>query len=142
MDHSSAATQVAVDPRHVAYANLVYGLHGLSILIGILGARHIVSTFLFGVPSLIAVVMNYARRDLVHGTWLDSHFRWQIRTFWIALIAFVVVSVAIRPLSWILIGLPLLWTGYGLIGLWVLYRIARGWMALREGRTMPAGVFW
>jgi uncharacterized membrane protein len=142
MDHSSTATQVAVDPRHISYANLVYGLHGLSILIGLLSAKYIVTTFLFGVPSLIAVVMNYARRDLVRGTWLDSHFRWQIRTFWIALVAFLAVSLMFRPLSWVWIGLPLLWTGYGLIGLWALYRTARGWLALREGRIMPAGGIW
>jgi uncharacterized membrane protein len=141
MDHSSTATQVAVDPRHVSYANIVYGLHALTIVVGLFSARYIAREFVFSVPALVAVVMNYARRDQVRGTWLESHFRWQIRSFWTALIALLVIRLVFGPLSWVWIGLPFLLLGYGLIGLWAVYRVARGWLALREGRTMPVGGF-
>ena len=140
MDPSSTATTVAVDPRHVSYTHIIYALHALAILIAILNATVIARAFVFGVPSLIAVVMNYSRRNLVEGTWLASHFRWQIATFWIALLAFLCVSLVFRPLAWIGIGQPFLWLGYGMIGLWATYRTARGWLALHEGRTMPAGL--
>lgn len=134
-------TTVTVDPRHIGYTNIVYGLHALSILIGIFSATMIVTAFVFGVPSIIAVIMNYVRRAEVRGTWLESHFRWQIATFWISLAAFVGVSLVFGPLSLILIGLPFLLLGYFLIGIWAVYRVARGWLALRDGRTLPVGGF-
>lgn len=137
----STATTVAVDPRHIAYANIVYGLHGLAILLGLLGSRFVATEFVFSVPALIAVVMNYARRPAVRGTWLDSHFRWQLRSFWIALAALVVLHLVFGPLSWLWIGIPFMWLGYGIIGIWAIYRVARGWLALREGRILPAGAF-
>lgn len=135
----STATTVAVDPRHIAYANIIYALHALAIALGVFGDRLIASEFVFSVPALVAVVMNYVRRPLVRGTWLDSHFRWQIRSFWIALIALVALRIVFGPLSWILIGIPFLWLGYGIIGIWAIYRVARGWLALREGRVVPSG---
>jgi uncharacterized membrane protein len=133
----STTTTVAVDPRHIAYTNLVYGLHALSILIGILSTTMIVTAFIFGLPSIIAVIMNYVRRSEVRGTWLESHFRWQISTFWIALAAFIGVSLVFWPLALIIIGIPFLLLGYFLIGVWAIYRVVRGWLALRDGRTMP-----
>lgn len=134
-------TTVAVDPRHVAYANIIYGLHALALLLGLSSTRLIAAEFVFSVPAIVAVVMNYARRSAVRGTWLDSHFRWQIRSFWIALVALVALRLVFGPLSWIYIGIPFLWLGHGVIGLWAVYRVARGWLALRDGRIMPSGGF-
>ncbi|MFO1503512.1 MAG: hypothetical protein U1F39_06820 [Steroidobacteraceae bacterium] len=139
MDNTTATT-VAVDPRQVSYTGLVYGLHALSILIGILSTSFIVTAFIFGLPSIIAVIMNYVRRSEVRGTWLESHFRWQIATFWIALAAFIGVTLVFGPLVFIVIGIPLLLLGYFLIGIWAIYRVARGWLALRDGRSMPGGL--
>ena len=135
----STTTTVAVDPRHIAYAHIVYGLHALTILMGLFSAKLVAAEFVFSVPALVAVVMNYVRRPQVRGTWLDSHFRWQIRSFWIALIAIVILRLVFIPLSWILIGIPFLWLGHGLLGIWAIYRVARGWLALREGRILPSG---
>jgi uncharacterized membrane protein len=136
MNNSSTATTVA-DPRQVSYTHLMYALHAVSIVIGILSTAFIVTAFLFGLPSIIAVIMNYVRRSEVRGTWLESHFRWQLRSFWIALVALLVVRLVFGPLSWVWIGLPFLWLGYGIIGVWATYRVARGWTSLRDGRTMP-----
>ena len=60
----------------------IYALHAFSLLTGILGAATVVGAFLTGWPSIIAVILNYVKRSDVRGTWLESHFRWQIRTFW------------------------------------------------------------
>src|SRR5215210_7948593 len=60
----------------------IYALHAFSLLIGIIGAATIVGAFLLGWPSIIAVILNYVKRGDARGTWLESHFRWQIRTFW------------------------------------------------------------
>ena len=81
----------------VRWTQLIYGLHAFSLLTGILGAATIIGAFLTGWPSIIAVILNYVKRSEVRGTWLESHFRWQIRTFWFGLLwvalclAFVVV---------------------------------------------------
>lgn len=135
-DSASARTTVAVDPRHVGYTQIMYLLHAASIAIGVLSTAFIVTAFVFGVPSIIAVIMNYTRRSQVRDTWLESHFRWQLRTFWFALIALVAASLVFWPLVLIWIGIPLLALSYFAIGVWTIYRIARGWLALNEQRPV------
>ena len=140
MNDDSTATTVrteGIDPGLVTLAQVIYGLHALSIAIGIVSSTLIITAFLFGIPSILAVILNYVKRDEVRGTWLDSHFRWQIRTFWIALALIVGISLVFGPLSLILVGLPFLIGGYALTTLWVTYRVARGWLALRDSRPMP-----
>src|SRR5687768_1341455 len=70
----------------VRLTHIIYLLHGFSVLMGVLGPALIITTFLTGWPSIIAVILNYAKRSDVRGTYLDSHFSWQIRTFWYTLL--------------------------------------------------------
>ena len=70
------------EQRLVSWTHVIYGLHALSLVGGILGVATVVGAFLIGWPSIIAVILNYVKRGDVRGTWLESHFRWQIRTFW------------------------------------------------------------
>ena len=112
---------------------LVYGLHGVSALGGVLSPALVVTAFLTGWPSIVAVIINYVRRSDVRGTWLDSHFRWQIRTFWFALLWVVVALLLAATLIGIPIALVLAWV----TGLWVLYRIVRGALRLMDARPMP-----
>jgi uncharacterized membrane protein len=125
------------DPSLLTYTHLIYALHALSVLIGVVGAASIVGSFIFGVPSIVAVIMNYARRREVAGTWLESHFSWQIRTFWWALGWSIIVMVVSAPLMLVLIGFATAVVGLLLIGAWVLYRVVRGWLALRDLRPLP-----
>ena len=81
--------------------------------------------------------MNYARRSETRGTWLQSHFRWQIRTFWYSWLWLLVTSLISMILLLVIVGFLTAIIGVALIGLWVIYRVARGWLALREGRPMP-----
>ena len=76
---------------------------------------------------------NYVRRPEVRGTWLESHFRWQLRTFWIAALLIIVSW----PLVITIVLIPFVWIFYVAVGLWSAYRVARGWIALRDGRAMP-----
>lgn len=121
----------------ITYTHLIYALHLLSALIGVTGAASIVGSFIFGVPSIVAVVMNYARRREVAGTWLESHFGWQIRTFWWALLWSVLVLAVSAPLTLLLIGFLTAPAGIFILGIWVLYRVARGWLALRSRQPLP-----
>jgi uncharacterized membrane protein len=120
----------------VSYTHVMYALHALAALIGITSAATIVGQFVFGLPSIIAVVMNYLRRSEARGTWLESHFRWQLRTFWFAALWVVLIGVASVPLMPILIGFATFGIGVGILGIWVIYRVARGWLALKDGERM------
>jgi uncharacterized membrane protein len=100
---------------------------------GGLSAATIAGVFVFGWPSIIAVIMNYVRRGEVRGTWLESHFRWQLRTFWTA----AVVIIFISPLVFTVILIPLVIVVYVAVGIWAIYRVARGWLALRDGIALP-----
>lgn len=120
----------------INYTQWIYILQALTVLIGLLTSRSVAVRFAFGLPSLVAVVMNYARRAEARDTWLESHFRWQIRTFWFGLLLSIVVLALSLPLMLVLIGFATWWLGLALIGLWLIYRIARGWMALRDRRPM------
>jgi uncharacterized membrane protein len=73
------------------------------------------------------------KRGDVNGSWLESHFSWQIRTFWFALLWFVLAGIVFITVLGIPIAI-LLMLG---TGIWVLYRITRGWLALLDGRPMP-----
>ncbi len=132
----AGASYAPADESLVTYTHIIYGLHALSALIGLTSAVTIVGSFIFGLPSIIAVIMNYARRSATRGTFLESHFRWQIRTFWFGLLLAIIVLAVSLPLTVVLIGFATWWLGLALIGLWLIYRIARGWMALRDRRPM------
>jgi uncharacterized membrane protein len=117
----------------ITLTHVIYGLHAFSALTGLLSSALILTAFLSGWPSIIAVILNYVKRSDVRGTWLDSHFGWQIRTFWFALLFFLAGAMAFATL----LGIPVavvIWIG---TGIWVLYRIVRGWMALTEKKPMP-----
>ena len=118
----------------VTWTQVIYGLHMFSLLTGIIGAATIVGAFLTGWPSIIAIILNYLKRSEARGTWLESHFRWQIRTFWFGLLW--VLLCAFFVVFTLGIGLLVAWLPFGLVGLWFVYRIIRGWMALRDRRPM------
>ena len=122
------------NPSLVRLTHVIYALHAVSLLVGIVGAATVVGAFLLGWPSLIAVILNYVKRSEARRTWLESHFRWQIRTFWFGLlwvglcVAFVVVTLGI--------GILIAWVPMLIVSVWFVYRIVRGWLALRERRPM------
>ena len=107
-----------------------------SVLIGLSTFHTIVGSFIWGLPSIVAVVMNYARRSATVGTFLESHFRWQIRTFWFAVLWSVVIWVVSLPLMLVLIGIPLFIVAHVALGVWIAYRVVRGWLALKDRRPM------
>jgi uncharacterized membrane protein len=117
-------------------AHLIYGLHALSIFIGLTSAITIVGAFVFGFPSIIAVILNYIYQHGTRGTYLESHFRWQIRTFWFAALWIMIGWVVLVTLFIVLIGIPIAWMIWIATGLWVIYRVARGWLALNARNPM------
>lgn len=118
----------------VKLTHLMYGLHAFSAVMGIISSTLIVTAFLTGWPSIIAVILNYIKRGDVRGTYLDSHFGWQLRTFWYALLWLVIAGVLFVTV----IGIPFAWLLVVVTGFWVLYRIIRGWIALGNANSMPS----
>jgi len=89
------------------------------------------AAFLIGITSLVALIVNYVKRPDVEGTYLASHFTWQIRTFWYGLL-------------WAVLGLltHFLLVGYLILlanTVWIIYRIIKGWLTLREERSLYGG---
>ncbi|MEO6148073.1 MAG: hypothetical protein ABIT70_13740 [Sulfuriferula sp.] len=125
----------AVQPADglVTITHVIYGLHAFTVVTGLLSPMLIVTAFLTGWPSILAVILNYIKRGEARGTYLESHFRWQIRTFWFALLWVVVAWL----LVFTLIGIPLAIVLVSIAGLWVLYRVVRGWLRLNDKLAMP-----
>lgn len=115
MTAESSPQQTDINNRNIT--QVIYGLYAASLI--------------FGVTGIIAIVLNYIKRDDVVNTVYESHFRWQIRTFW-ASVAYVLLGY-----------LTLLALGFGLlvwaaVFIWFVYRIAKGWLRLTEGKPMYA----
>ena len=139
VDSSNPSVTVSGQPDAslISYTHVIYALHSLSVLIGLTSAVTIVGAFVFGLPSIVAVIMNYVRQADARGTFLESHFSWQIRTFWFAWLWFFVILALSLPLMLVAIGFFTLPAGYVLVGIWVVYRIIRGWLALNDRRPVP-----
>jgi uncharacterized membrane protein len=131
----NGATHQQENASLVTWTHVIYGLHAFSLLTGIIGAATVIGAFLTGWPSIIAVILNYVKRGDVRGTWLESHFRWQIRTFWFGLLWVVLCGLFVFVTLGI--GLLVAWIPLAFVTLWFVYRIVRGWMALNNQRPMP-----
>ena len=118
----------------INWTTLIYALHAFSLLTGILGTATVIGAFLVGWPSIIAVILNYVKRGEAQGTWLESHFRWQIRTFWFGVlwvglcVLFVIFTLGI--------GILLVWLPLIAVTIWFVYRVVRGWMRLSARQPM------
>ena len=86
-------------------------------------------SFAFGVTALVGLIINYVKRDDVAGTVYQSHFDWQIRTFWWGLVWGVVGFVLILALG---LGLLVLFVAW----VWAIYRVVKGWLKLTEGKPV------
>ncbi|MFT4845824.1 MAG: putative membrane protein [Cellvibrionaceae bacterium] len=117
----------------VSLTYIIYALHLFSAIGGVLSSAFILTAFLTGWPSIIAVVLNYLKRADVAGTYLDSHFRWHIRTFWFALIWMLIAGFLVVTF----IGIPFAFIIFVATGIWVLYRMIRGLLRLNKSLPMP-----
>jgi uncharacterized membrane protein len=124
------------DSSLISTLQLTYALHAVGLAIGAFGAATVVGSFIFGWPSIIAVIINYVKRGDARGTWLDSHFSWQIRTFWWAVLWSALVFFAGLPLTLVIIGFGVWAIGFFILGVWAIYRIAKGWMSLNDRRPV------
>ncbi len=135
--NTNTLSTVDVKPELVRTLHIIYALHALGLVLGAFGAASVIGSFLFGWPSIIAVIVSYIYRGDARGTWLESHFSWAIRTFWYALIWAVLVALISLPLTLVVIGFGTWIVGLFILGLWAIYRVTRGWMRLNSRQAMP-----
>ena len=131
---SSDEETTSLEPVHSALiaAHVVYGLHALAIVLGITGSATVIGGFVGSVPSIIAVIISYLKRGSARDTWAASHYRWQIRTFWFALLWLIISLLLVATLVGAPVGLVLLTA----LTLWLIYRIGRGWLRLLDKQPM------
>ena len=104
------------EQRLKTIVTVVYALQALGLLLPVV------------LPWIVGVVIDYVKREDARGTWLESHFRWQIRTFWWSLLWAVIGGILLL----VLVG----WLVLAVAGVWVLYRIVKGWLRLAEQREV------
>ena len=120
------------DPSLVTWSHVTYALHAVGLALGAFGAASVVGSFLFGWPSIIAVILNYVKRSDARGTWVESHYRWQIRTFWFSIGWMLLAALLVFTLVFIQISVGIFVT----VTVWLIYRIGKGWMRLRDRLPM------
>ncbi len=121
-NYSRQITATADATQLDGYRKLTHILYGLYAIFWLTG----------GITALIAIVINYIKRDDVAGTLYASHFAWQIRSFWWS----VVWAAAGGVLFATVVGIPLAFVAWGVLWLWMLYRIVKGWLALNDSKPM------
>ena len=84
--------------------------------------------FLIGLTWIVGVVINYLRIDDVRNTWLETHFNWQLRTFWLGLAGMGVAWLLMVVKIGVLIGFA--------VTVWAIYRVAKGWLAFNDRKPM------
>lgn len=124
------------DSSLVTTLHVTYALHAVGLAIGAFGTATVIGAFLFGWPSIIAVILNYVKRGDARGTWLESHFTWQIQTFWYAVVWAAVLAAINFVLFFLVIGFLTWPMSFFVLGIWAIYRIAKGWMRLNDRRAV------
>jgi uncharacterized membrane protein len=112
-------------PGHVRSPQELSGLKTVTMAVYALQAV----SFFFFLPAVVAVVINYVKRDDARGTVYESHFSWQIRTFWWGLVWSLVGMVLLLALG---LGLIVL----GVVYVWLIYRVVKGFLKLTEERPV------
>ena len=111
-------------------AYIIYGLHGFSAINGLLSSAFIVTAFLTGWPSILALILTYLKRSDASNTYLESHYQWLLSTFWWSFVWICVSGVLFATF----IGIPFAYLLLIITGLWVLYRLFHGGGRLLDGR--------
>ena len=116
---------------------VVYALYGVAAVFGLLSSGFPLIAPFFGVLGIIAVIIAYVRRSEAAGTWLASHYRWLIRTFWFSLLWATLGWLVLATLGLILIGIPIAFGIWIAASIWVIYRLVRGYMLFKDGKAIP-----
>jgi uncharacterized membrane protein len=116
---------------------LVYALFGIAAVVGLVSSGFPLAAPLMGIVGIVGVIVAYVKRGEATSTWLESHYRWLIRTFWFSLLWGAIGAVVFVLLAIILIGLFIGYLIWVATTIWVLYRLVRGYMLFNESKPVP-----
>ena len=116
---------------------LIYALFGVAAVIALFSHGFPLVAPLMGIVGIVALILAYVKRAETAGTWLASHYRWLIRTFWFSLLWGVVGGIVLVVLGIVLIGIPIAFAIWAVASIWVLYRVIRGYLLFKDERPIP-----
>ncbi len=116
---------------------LVYALFGIAAVVGLVSSGFPLIAPLMGVVGIVAIILAYVKRDEAAGTWLESHYRWLIRTFWFSLLWGAIGAVVFVLLLIIVIGVFIGYLIWVATTIWVLYRLLRGYTLFNQSKPVP-----
>ena len=135
-DYTASATPTGRQPP-VTATLVVYVLFAVAAVAALASHGLPLIAPLFGILGIVAVIAAYVKRDDAAGTWLASHLRWLIRTFWWSLLWAMIGGLVLITLGLILIGIPIAWGIWLVDTLWVIYRLIRGFLLFQQSRPVP-----
>jgi len=116
---------------------LVYALFGVAAVVGLASSGFPLVAPLMGLVGIVALILAYVKRGDAAGTWLASHYRWLIRTFWFSFLWGMVGGLVLVTLGLILIGIPIAFGIWIATTIWVIYRLLRGYVRFNDGKPIP-----
>jgi uncharacterized membrane protein len=116
---------------------IVYALFGVAAVVGLASSGFPLIAPLGGLAGIVGIIMAYVKRSEASGTWLASHYRWLIRTFWFSLLWGVIGAIIFVLLALIIIGIIIGYAIWVATTIWVLYRLVRGYMLFNESKPVP-----
>ena len=116
---------------------VAYALFGLAGVIALVHSGFPPIAPLFGLVGIVAVIICYVKRDEAQGTWVASHLRWLIRTFWFSLLWTVIGWFFFVVLLIVLIGPIIAVCIWALTAIWIIYRVVRGYLLFKDSKPIP-----
>jgi uncharacterized membrane protein len=101
------------------------GLKNIAMVVYLLQAL----SFLWGITAIVGIIINYVKRDDARGTVYESHFDWQIRTFWWGLLWAVLGVLLVIAAG---LGFLVMFVAW----IWAIYRVVKGWLKLTENKPV------
>jgi uncharacterized membrane protein len=118
-------------------ALLAYALFGTAAVVALVSSGFHFAAPLMGIVGIAGLIVAYVKRDEARGTWVASHLRWLIRTFWFSFLWWVVGAIVLVVLGIVLIGIPIALLIWCVASIWVLYRVIRGYLLFKDGNPVP-----
>jgi uncharacterized membrane protein len=128
---------VAPSSSLISMTLLIYALFGVAAVVGLVSSGFPLIWPLTGIVGIVGIILAYVKRTEATGTWLESHYRWLIRTFWYSLLWGAIGAVVFVLLAIILIGLFIGYLIWVATTIWVLYRLVRGYTLFKDSKPVP-----
>lgn len=117
-------------------ALLAYALFGTAAAVALISHGFPFAAPLMGIVGIAGLIVAYVKRDEAQGTWVASHLRWLIRTFWFSFLWGVVGGIVLVVLGIVLIGIPIALLIWAVASIWVLYRVIRGYLLFKDEKPI------